>query len=50
MRLLIGQSWNCTGAASVPLNSEDANKTVRVVVESLDEAEPPATRPTTREE
>jgi hypothetical protein len=35
---------------SVPLKPEDANKTVRVTVEPLDEVEAPATRPTTHEE
>jgi len=35
---------------SIPLKPEDANKTVRVTVEPVDEAEAPATRPTTREE
>jgi hypothetical protein len=35
---------------TVPLRPEDANQTVRVTVEALDEAEAPATRPTTREE
>jgi hypothetical protein len=35
---------------SIPLKPEDANKPVRVTVEPLDEAEAPATRPTTREE
>jgi len=35
---------------SVPLKPEDANKTVRVTVEPLDESATAATRPTTREE
>jgi hypothetical protein len=35
---------------SVPLKPEDANKTVRVTIEPLDQAEASATRPTTREE
>jgi hypothetical protein len=35
---------------TVPLKPEDANKTVRVTVEPLDETTTPATRPTTREE
>jgi hypothetical protein len=38
------------GVLHVTLKPEDANKTVRVTVEPLDEAEAPATRPMTREE
>jgi hypothetical protein len=35
---------------TVPLKPEDANQTVRIIVAPLDEAEAPATRPTTRED
>jgi hypothetical protein len=35
---------------SVPLKPEDADKPVRETVEPLDEADAPASRPTTREE
>jgi hypothetical protein len=35
---------------TVPLKPEDANKTVRVTVETLAEASAPPARPTTREE